>query len=118
MRPTVSAHLPLRINEKTPSTIKTSGDRSIAISWTRSPADNPYEEAEEFAAFIVRAVNAYEANEALIKELVEALEDAAKTCEAWEQESRNGGWSTHQVNANFRLANDLRRIAAKAEGRS
>lgn len=72
----IGSHLPLVINENTPSTIKTAAGMSLSVPWTKSPAENPYAEAEEFAAFVVCAVNAYEANEALIKEMIEALTTA------------------------------------------
>lgn len=70
----MSAHLPLRISVATPSRIDTSADRSVTVSWSRNGpgVGNPYEEAEEFAAFIVRAVNSHEA-------LVKATQDLLTT---------------------------------------
>lgn len=38
----------------------------------------------------------------------------AAVCDKWASESRAGGWSTHQVDANRNLANDLRRAALGA----
>ena len=43
-----------------------------------------------------------------------ALSAAANICDGWAKESRVGGWSTHQMEANKRLANDLRRSASTA----
>jgi hypothetical protein len=46
-----------------------------------------------------------------IERLTKALLDAANRCDRWAEESRRGGWSTHQIEANRELANDLRRAA-------
>lgn len=37
----------------------------------------------------------------------------ADTLDGWAQESRRGGWSTHQVDANRREADNCRRKAAE-----
>ena len=37
----------------------------------------------------------------------EMLVKAAKQCERWAEESREGSWSTHQVDANRRLAEEI-----------
>lgn len=44
-----------------------------------------------------------------------ALIDAANQCDAWAKQSRDGGWSTHQVEANKQLANKLRKYATSAD---
>lgn len=43
--------------------------------------------------------------------LRKVLIDAANQCDEWAEQSRKGGWSTHQVEANTKLANELRRYA-------
>jgi uncharacterized protein (DUF58 family) len=35
------------------------------------------------------------------------LRTAAEKCEQWARESRSGGWSTHQVEANKQLAKEI-----------
>lgn len=54
------------------------------------------------------------------EELVKLLERAAiafdgmaNIMDAWADESRRGGWSTHQVEANRQQANNARRYAAQ-----
>lgn len=46
--------------------------------------------------------------------LRETILSAANICEHWADESRNGGWSTHQVEPNRRLAASLRKAALGA----
>jgi hypothetical protein len=41
------------------------------------------------------------------------LEALADRLDRWAAESRAGGWSTHQVEANIRTADECRREAAK-----
>ena len=43
-----------------------------------------------------------------------SLLTAARRCDQWAVESQNGGWSTHQVDANLKLAHGLRLEADKA----
>lgn len=43
----------------------------------------------------------------------EAWLDMANTLDRWANESRSGGWSTHQVQPNMKAADDCRRRAAK-----
>lgn len=50
-------------------------------------------------------------------ELIAELEAAADQCDRWAKQSQSGGWSTHQVEANTKLADRLRRVAANAKGR-
>ena len=40
---------------------------------------------------------------------ITTLNDASVTLRKWADESRKGGWSTHQVEANVRLAEKLER---------
>lgn len=52
---------------------------------------------------------------ALVERIAEeaaAWDAIADTLDGWAQASRNGGWSTHQVEANEREANAARRRAA------
>lgn len=42
-----------------------------------------------------------------------SLEDMANTLDDWAAQSRQGGWSTHQVGANIDEANKCRRNAAE-----
>lgn len=46
------------------------------------------------------------------------LEALADRLDRWAQESKDGGWSTHQVSANTSAANDCRRIAATLKSAS
>jgi hypothetical protein len=41
------------------------------------------------------------------------LDGVANQLDQWAKESRNGGWSTHQVEANIQWANNCRRRAAE-----
>lgn len=45
--------------------------------------------------------------------LRQALLNAAEQCDRWADESQRGGWSTHQVSANRKLADELRRVALR-----
>lgn len=64
-------HLPLSISRLTPNRIETATDKAISIAWQDSRDENPYGQAEEFAAFIVRAVNSHEALVAVLTEVRE-----------------------------------------------
>ena len=48
----------------------------------------------------------------LLLQAVKVLEATADTCDEWAEQSRFGGWSTHQVQANKDMANKLRREAS------
>lgn len=50
---------------------------------------------------------------AVLVNAVVFLEDLANRLDRWADETRIGGWSTHQVKANQDAANDCRRQAAK-----
>jgi hypothetical protein len=41
------------------------------------------------------------------------LSTLADQLDMWAEESRNGGWSTHQVQANINAADSCRRMAAR-----
>lgn len=43
------------------------------------------------------------------------LNTVADQLDKWAEESRSGGWSTHQVEANIALANSCRRKAAQIQ---
>lgn len=45
--------------------------------------------------------------------VVDFLNDLANTLDRWADESRSGGWSTHQVEANRKKADECRRMAAQ-----
>lgn len=58
-------------------------------------------------------------DERLIQKYRNQLEDDAQfldvmanTLDDWAEESKYGGWSTHQVNTNIARANECRRMAA------
>lgn len=46
-------------------------------------------------------------------ELIRFLENSASLLDRWAEESLRGGWSTHQVEPNRGLANDMRRMASR-----
>jgi len=49
----------------------------------------------------------------ILQDTIKFLDDAADTLDAWARESQSGGWSTHQVAANRKLADDHRRKASE-----
>lgn len=70
----IKQRLPLRTAEQTPSRIDTADGQSVSISWMNTTHQNPYGEAEEFAAYIVRAVNNHDGlAQALAKLLANAV---------------------------------------------
>lgn len=56
---------------------------------------------------------AQDPRDARIKELETALIEQANQLDKWATESREGGWSTHQVDPMKKKADELRRIATK-----
>lgn len=44
----------------------------------------------------------------LLEETSDLLLSSADQCDKWAQESVRGGWSTHQVDANRKMADQLR----------
>lgn len=50
----------------------------------------------------------------LLRQALAKLETAAAKCELWAHNSRSGGWSTHQVDPNLKLASELRVFVAGA----
>lgn len=52
----------------------------------------------------------------ILTDNVEFLEKIADTLDSWAKESKEGGWSTHQVEANLRLAKECRRKAGLIKG--
>lgn len=51
-------------------------------------------------------------NIALLNSTIHFLDELANTLDRWALQSLNGGWSTHQVDANKMKADDCRRQAA------
>jgi hypothetical protein len=56
----INQRLPLRVSDGTPSRIDTADGWSFGIEWKDNRNKDPYADAEQFAAFIVRAVNAHD----------------------------------------------------------
>lgn len=50
---------------------------------------------------------------AVLEHQIAFLEVIADRLDKWASDSRSGGWSTHQVDANISTANDCRRQAAQ-----
>lgn len=46
------------------------------------------------------------------KPLITFLESIANQLDKWAYESRKGGWSTHQVEPQIKLANEIRRLVS------
>lgn len=67
-------HLQLSINGDTPSVILTATGWSVSVRWSRNRADNPYADAEEFAAFIVAACNAHDELVAALKWFIDDID--------------------------------------------
>lgn len=55
----------------------------------------------------------YERLRNIVRSSTGTLSAMADQLDRWAQESRTGGWSTHQVDPMIRKANDLRRQAAQ-----
>lgn len=53
--------------------------------------------------------------ESTVQETIDFLNELANRLENWANESRTGGWSTHQVDANRKAADDCRREAARVK---
>lgn len=85
---------PWVIDPRYPSEVQTPEDETVCSVWhSHAEGQNitvrgvlccSIEESAANAALIVRAVNAFEANEALIKELVEALEEMKQWISGWD----------------------------------
>lgn len=73
------------------------GETAVAIYLTRSSA-----------RLLAGAKDLY----AELEDAARTYEETANTLDAWAQQSREGGWSTHQVKANREAADALRRKAA------
>jgi hypothetical protein len=58
-------------------------------------------------------MNPFDALLAQIEATATFLEGHADILDRWADESKSGGWSTHQVKANREGANDCRRQAAR-----
>ena len=53
-----------------------------------------------------------------LKKSLRLLEQCAEHCETWAEKSRQGGWSTHQVEPQKKLAIYLREYVASARVRA
>lgn len=49
----------------------------------------------------------------VIEQTIKFIDSLALKLDGWAEQSRRGGWSTHQVSANIEAANDCRRQAAR-----
>lgn len=67
---------------------------------------------EANAALIVEAVNNHTPMIASLTHCAKLFDTLAQTMDRWATESREGGWSTHQVEDNRKRADDCRRYAA------
>jgi hypothetical protein len=65
------------------------------------------------ADLIVRAVNSHAAMLAELVDVAASLELHAELLDRWAAESRSGGWSTHQVDAQRQKADTFRKQAAQ-----
>lgn len=52
-----------------------------------------------------------------MEDVINFLNDLAAKLDSWAEQSRCGGWSTHQVEANEKTANDCRRFACQLSRR-
>lgn len=77
-------------------------------------ADNVRIKAVDLAHWCERNLPALLTAAEQVAGLRETILSAANICEHWADESRNGGWSTHQVEPNRRLAASLRKAALGA----
>lgn len=71
--------------------------------------NKPPQQAEADARLIAASPDYHD----VAGETADFLASLADTLDRWANESRSGGWSTHQVDANQDEANNCRRMAAK-----
>lgn len=73
-----------------------------------------FEEIPSYADgdFILRAVNNHAPMLKSLEHCVRLFDTLAMTMDRWATDSREGGWSTHQVEENRKRADDCRRYAA------
>lgn len=64
------------------------------------------------ATLIIEAVNNHAPMLKTLEHCAKLFDVLADRCDRWANESRSGGWSTHQVEDNIKTANDCRRYAA------
>src|SRR6185312_6233219 len=64
------------------------------------------------ADFIVTAVNNHAPMVKSLAHCAQLFDTLAKTLDRWANDSRTGGWSTHQVQENIQRADDCRRYAS------
>lgn len=94
----------------------TCGEAATAIAETLRQIAELRADVKFFRDQFDDQVKSREEAEADKARLSEALLSAANQCDRWADESRNGGWSTHQVAANRKLADTLRRAALSGSG--
>lgn len=78
----INQRLPLRVSEGTPSRIDTADGWSFGIEWKNTSHADPYAEAEAFAAYLVRAVNAHET---LAKKLDNCVHALTFAIDGWDE---------------------------------
>jgi hypothetical protein len=105
----MSEHTPtpwvLFVDGKKPYAIMPAGREGDICSFQQAPSD-------EDADFIIAAVNNHESMLRSLEQCAKLFDVLASTMERWATESREGGWSTHQVSENRVRAADCRRYAA------
>lgn len=74
--------------------------------------DHLKRQAEIDAAFIVTAANNHAPMLKSLEHCAKLFDTLAQTLDRWATESRDRGWSTHQVEDNRKRADDCRRYAA------
>ena len=66
---------------------------------------------------ISRAGSTTSFRERFVERALELIEKSAEESERWAMQSKTGGWSTHQVDANLGLASRLRMFLAESKSR-
>lgn len=69
--------------------------------------------AEENLLSAIRAAGRTDKLGSVVADAAGYLSTLADQLDAWAEESKTGGWSTHQVQANINAANSCRRMAAR-----
>lgn len=110
-----------------PSEVQTSTDETICSAWHEHAVGVrltitgvlpcSLEESAANAAFIVRAVNAFEANEALIKVLVEALKPFAEAAASYDPAEGDDAFEAWRETFSIGALRTARKALRKAEAR-
>lgn len=85
----------------------------IAMVYYSDETDALHHETLANATFIVTAVNNHAPMLKSLEHCAQLFDTLAQTMDRWAIESRQGGWSTHQVDENRKRADDCRRYAAQ-----